>query len=74
MSPQVPQPVRFPQLYALARTFFQELLTLVRARFGDPPRWPTADFYDIQYNEGSAQYRSFSTPVTKKEYPAAALH
>jgi len=65
---------KFPELYALERSFFQDLLSLLRSRFGDPPQWPTTDFYDIQFGKGSAQYRSFSTPAAKRANHAAALY
>lgn len=74
MSQENPQPARFSELYPLARTFFEELLTLLRLRFGDPPQWPVADFYDIQFERGSAQESYGLIRLAKREYPIAALY
>ena len=73
MSQEKPQPWKFPELYTLAHHFFQDLLGLLQARFGDPPRWPAADSLEIQYDKRSEQYRSFTTALTRREYPVAAV-
>ena len=70
----VQKDAKFPELYALERIFLEELLSLLRSRFGDPPQWPTSDFFDIQYNERSAQYRSFSNPAARRANVALALY
>jgi hypothetical protein len=74
MSQESPRPARFPELRPLAHAFFEDLLALVRKRFGEPPRWPTADFYDIEYNEVSPEQIYAVTPLTKREYPTAGLY